>query len=95
MLTKKELCILLFVVIILAVIDIYVYEIVINDVRFSEWLARTLTTILNPIAGIIRLVSRTSRQSLGFYESQYKKEIGKAFENEFSDKKKHLCAIRL
>ena len=92
----KKILAFLLILLLVAVIAFYIYDIVFNDTSPGENFLRMLAVVVACVAGLVRIfVSPRSRKRLGFYETQYAEQIQNAFCSSFRDRKKLLCAIRL
>lgn len=78
----------------LVAVGLYVYGIAVNNEPPTKNLFRMLATICVCISGLIKIKNGGRRQSLKFYEIQFKEQIKDAFKDSFL-KNKLLCAIRL
>lgn len=83
------------IILIIAVIGLYIYEIVVLKKDPMENLFRAVIVAAGCVIGIARLSGKGRRRSLDYYEAMYQKDIGNAFASAFLDRKKLLCAIRL
>ncbi len=93
---KKGIIIAILVVLILAVVVVYVFDIVRNETTPTKHLFSALAAVALCVGGIIRACMPSGkRKSLSFYESQYTDVLKNAFSNSPLNRKKLLCAIRL
>lgn len=93
---KKGIIIAILAVLIIAVVGVYVFDIVRNDTEPTKHLFSALAAVVLCIGGMIRAcVPLGKRKSLSFYESQYTDVLKNAFSNSPFNRKKLLCAIRL
>ena len=80
----------------LAVIGLYVYEVVFLKKPYTENLTRVLAIFVGLIGTMVKLFAgKTRRQPLEFYSKQYDEEIRYAFKDNKLARKKLLCALRL
>ena len=86
-------CILL----ILAVIGYYIYEVAFLAVPFEKNLFRSLLIVAGLIGTMVKLASGTAgrSRSLSFYEKMYAEETAGTFENSPALRKKLMKGIRL
>ncbi len=92
---KKKIVVCVLILLAVAVIAFYVYDIVANDADPTENLLEILGMILTVLAAIIGIFyKKGGRKTLRFYELQYKENIKDAFKNAPSYRKKLLSAIR-
>lgn len=92
---KKRLISALFVLLLVAIIAAYVFDIVANGTPFTKNLFRTISIVFVCVIGFWRVNYSVGRRSLEFYESQYADLLKNAFAQEFMNRKKLLCAARL
>lgn len=88
----------LIVIVILAILGIaayYLYDIFYCHASYKDNLFRVITTMLVLLGVLIRLLSIKGRKKLAVYEKAYEEELGYAFQNRPSLRKKLLCACRL
>ena len=79
-----------------AVIGLYVYEVVFLKKPYTENLTRVSAIFVGLIGTMVKLFAgKARRQSLEFYSKQYDEEIRYAFKDNKLARKKLLCAIRL
>lgn len=83
------------VLLVVAVIGLYVYDVVWNDVPPTKKIFRAGTVALMGILAFVRTFQIKRRKPLAFYESQYADILENAFQTQPFWKKKLLCAIRL
>ena len=86
---------IILILIMLAVVGLYVFELVAYKVEPAKHLFRTLSIVCFCIAGLIRRSGTQSRQSLAFYDAQYRDILQNAFVQQPFWRKKLLCAVRL
>ena len=80
----------------LAVIGLYVYEVVFLKKPYTENLTRFLAIFVGLIGTMVKLFAGNARRRpLEFYSKQYDEDIRYAFKNNKIARKKLLCAIRL
>lgn len=80
----------------LAVIGLYVYEVVFLKKPYTENLTRFLAIFVGLVGTMVKLFAgNTRRRPLEFYSKQYDEDIRYAFKNNKIARKKLLCAIRL
>lgn len=92
---KKILLRVFLILIILAVIGLYIYDCMVNDVPPTKNLFRGCSIICLCIAAFIRTFQVKGRNSLEFYEKQYEDILGRAFSDQPFWRKKLMCAVRL
>lgn len=80
---------------ILAVIGLYIYEVVWLKKPFTENLFRAVMIVCLLLGTLARLIRGGRRQSLEIYEKAYEKELRYAFRDRPMQRKKLLCACRL
>ena len=79
---KKGIIIAILAVLIIAVVGVYVFDIVRNDTEPTKHLFSALAAVVLCIGGMIRAcVPLGKRKSLSFYESQYTDVLKNAFSN--------------
>lgn len=80
----------------IAVIGLYVYEVVFLKKPYTENLTRFLAIFAGLIGTMVKLFAgRGRRQPLEFYSKQYDEDIRYAFKDNTLARKKLLCALRL
>lgn len=80
----------------IAVIGLYVYEVVFLKKPYTENLTRFLAIFVGLIGTMVKLFAgRGRRQPLEFYSKQYDEDIRYAFKDNKLARKKLLCALRL
>lgn len=80
----------------LAVIGLYVYEVVFLKKPYTENLTRFLAIFVGLVGTMVKLFAGNARRRpLEFYSKQYDEDIRYAFKNNKIARKKLLCAIRL
>lgn len=92
---KKNILKVIFLLLFVAIIGFYVFDIVVNHTPFTKNLFRAISTGIICLLGYGRLNYSVGRRSLEFYESQYADLLKNAFSQEFMNRKKLLCAARL
>lgn len=92
---KKNLLRIILVLIMLAVITLYIYDIAVNHAAPTRNLFRAASVVFICLAAIIRTGQARQRNSLEFYEQQYADILEKAFVDQPFWRKKLLCAVRL
>lgn len=92
---KKNLLRIILVLIMLAVIALYIYDIAVNHAAPTNNLFRAASVVFICIAAIIRTGQARQRNSLDFYEQQYADILERAFIDQPFWRKKLLCAVRL
>lgn len=90
----KAICVTLVILLILAMVAVYFYEVLVLKVPYTENLLRSLMVVCAGVGTLIKLCAGTGRKSLLVYEKAYADEIGTAFKNEPRLRKKLLCACR-
>ena len=79
-----------------AIIGLYVYEVVFLKKPYTENLTRFLAIFVGLTGTMVKLFAgNTRRRPLEFYSKQYDEDIRYAFKDNKFAKKKLLCAIRL
>ena len=92
----KKALIAVFILLAIASIGIYVYDIVANGTPYTKNLFKVSIVVVSFGASIAKLLAgRGSRTPLTFYEKQYAKELGGVFARDPKSRKKLLEAIRL
>lgn len=91
---KKTILAVVLVLISLAVIGLYITDLVINNAEPTKNLFRVVIVVVICVLNLIRLNSRNQRQPLEFYASQFDDILHNAFQGKFY-RNKLLCAIRL
>ncbi len=80
----------------LAVIGLYVYEVVFLKKPYTENLTKFLAIFVGLVGTMVKLFAGNSRRRpLEFYSKQYDEEIRYAFKDNKLARKKLLCALRL
>lgn len=86
---------ILVVLLILAMIGFYLYEVIVLKKPVTENLVRVLALLVAAIGTLVKLYGgRTGRGSLQMYEKAYANELGKAFSEDPKRRKKLLNACR-
>jgi len=84
------------VLLMLAIVGLYLYEVLVLKKPYTENLLRCIVIFFGGIGTLVKLWNgQGRRRSLSFYEKAYRQELGKAFQNKPSLRKKLLCAYRL
>ena len=91
---KKNLIRLFWILMILAVLSLYVYDVRVGSASPTQHLFRTLSIVFLCLAGLVR-TGENRRQSLEFYDAQYPEILKDAFTSQPFWRKKLLCAVRL
>lgn len=91
----RGLIVALVVILILAAIGFYFYEILVLKVPYTKNLVRTAVIVISAIMTLVKLLTGTGRKSLSVYEKAYTQELGSAFKEMPALRKKLLCACRL
>ena len=86
---------LIVIILLIAVIGLYAYEVAVLKKDPTENLMRMLIIIAGLVITLLRLRTSRPRRSLDFYEAQYQRELRNAFAGSVLDRKKLLCAVRL
>ena len=92
---KRNLIRILLVLVIIAIVGLYFYDLFVNHTEPTSNLFRTLSVVCICIAGLIRSFSDKSRRSLDFYDKQYPDILKDAFTSQPFWRNKLLCAVRL
>lgn len=96
---RKNINIILTVIIILAIIilvSFYLYDVLYVKTPYDENLFRLLAIVFMLLGTLVRLYNgKGRRKNLSVYEKAYANEIGYAFKNKPTQRKKLLCACRL
>ena len=92
---RKIILRILLVIVILAVIGLYIYEMIANGVPPTQNLFRAGSIILLCVVAFLRTFQSKHKRSLEFYELQYSEILTGAFQTQPFWKKKLLCAVRL
>ena len=88
---KKKIVVCVLILLAVAVIAFYVYDIVVKNADPTKHLLETIGIILTVLVAIISIFYRKGgRKTLRFYELQYKENIKDAFKNAPSYRKKLL-----
>lgn len=77
----------------LAIIGLYLFEILVKGIHFTENLLRTISVVCICIAALLRGNAR--RRNLKFYETAYAKQLENAFRGDAASRKKLVGAYRL
>lgn len=91
----RGLIVALVVILILAAIGFYFYEILVLKVPYTKNLVRSAVIVISAIMTLVKLLTGTGRKSLSVYEKAYTQELGSAFKEMPDLRKKLLCACRL
>lgn len=89
------LCTVLVILLVLASVGYYLYEVLWLKLPYTENLLRMLLVVCAMAGALVKLWKGTGRKSLAVYEKAYAKELGNAFAEDRSRRKKLLCACRL
>ena len=92
---KKHILRAVFIVILVAIIGLYIFDIVVNNTPFTKNLFRTISIALVCCLGFNRVNYSARRRSLQFYESHFADAIRNAFAERKLNRNKLLCAVRL
>ena len=93
--SKIIICVLVALVLV-ALIGLYVYDVVFLKKPYTENLPRFLAIFVGLIGTLVKVFAgNTRRQPLEFYSKKYDEEIRYAFKGNKSARKKLLCALRL
>ncbi|MBQ9839083.1 MAG: tetratricopeptide repeat protein [Oscillospiraceae bacterium] len=92
---KKNIVRAVLIILIIAIIGFYVYDLVVNHSAPIKNLFRTLSIVFLCLAGLVRTFSGGSRRSLDSYAALYPDILEHAFETQPFWQKKLLCAVRL
>ena len=93
--TLNIIFIVIVILFILAVVALYLYDVIWMKTHFTQNLFRTLSIVIILTLTLIRLIFGQGRKSLEIFERAYEKELGAAFQNAPFQRKKLLCACRL
>lgn len=85
---------LIFVLLMIAIIALYVVDIVYNQVSPTKNLFRTISIFCICIVGLLK-TRGSGRRSLDFYDTQYSEILKDAFVTQPFYRRKLLCAVRL
>lgn len=77
----------------LAIIGLYLFEVFVKDVHFTENLLRTISVVCVCIAALLR--GNRRRRNLKFYEKAYARQLENAFREDAASRKKLVAAYRL
>lgn len=92
----KKALIVIFILLAIASIGFYVYDITANGTPYTENLFKVVIVVVSFGASIAKLLSgSTSKTPLSFYEKHYAKELDGVFTRDPKTRKKLLEAIRL
>lgn len=92
----RKIIIFTVILLIIATVAFYVIDVTVYDNDIAKNLPRMLVILGSEIICLVRLLFGSGRRrNLAFYESEYAREIEGAFKDEYMNKKKLLCAIRL
>jgi len=84
------------VLLMLAIVGLYLYEVLVQNKPYTENLARGLVILCGGIGTLVKLWNgQGRRRSLAFYEKAYREELGKAFQSKPALRKKLIGAYRL
>ena len=92
---KKTILRILLICIVLAVMALYLYDLIVNREPPTKNLVRICCLILLCAVAFVRTFQPGYKRSLSFYEMQYADILGNAFQSQPFWKKKLLCATRL
>ena len=92
---KKIIVLILVILVIIADIGLYLYEVLIKHQSPTENLLRTIAIFCAGLSTIFKLYKPRKRKSLNFYAIQYANILDKAFTGRKKVYKKLLSAIRL
>ena len=92
---KKNILKTVFVVLLIAIIGFYIFDVVVNQIPFTKNLFRTISISAMCLFGFGRLNYSVGRRPLKFYESAHAKVIRTAFNGQVMNRNKLLCALRL
>ena len=91
----KKLVVVLLVLLIVASVGFYVYDIIANQTPYTENLLKVVLVVVSLGFSIAKVFTRgDSRKSLDFYEKSYAKELEGVFAREPKSRKQLLEAIR-
>lgn len=85
----------LLILLIVAIVAFYVYDLAVNKTEPTEHLFRTLSIVFLCLAGLVRTFGGRKRRSLDYYDAQYPDILKEAFVSQPLWRKKLLCAVRL
>ena len=93
----RKIFIAIAIILILAIIAYYVYDITINGTPPTENLVKMIIPVIGLILSVAKVLTRSpqKRKPLVIYEERYKEELYGAFADSPKDRKKLLSAIRL
>lgn len=83
------------VLLMLAVVAFYLYDILAIGTPYTHNLFRSLALLCLLAGTLVKLINGRGRKSLEVYEKAYAEELGYAFKNKPLQRKKLLCACRL
>ena len=92
---KKTILSIIYVLLLLAIIGLYIFDVVVNQTPFTKNLFRTISIAFLCLVGFGRLNYSVGRKNLQVYESHYADVIRSAFQGQFMNRNKLLCAARL
>lgn len=86
---------IVFILLFIAIIGFYVFDVVVNQTPFTRNLFRTVSIAAMCLFGYGRLNYSVGRKPLKFYESAHAKLLRGTFEGQPMNRNKLLCALRL
>lgn len=92
---KKNIVRVILILLMVAIIGLYIYDLVVMQSKPTDHLFRTLSIVFICLAGIVRTFSGGNRRSLNFYDGLYPEILKDAFADQPFWRKKLLCAVRL
>lgn len=92
---KKKLLSLLLIVLLVAIVGLYIMDIMLNQTPFTRNLFRTISIACICLIGYGRINYSVGRRTLQFYESAFADAIKQAFAGQVLNRNKLLCAVRL
>ena len=91
---KKTILRIIFILLIIAIVSFYIYDLAVNHTEPTKHLFRTISIVCICCAGLLRTRGQ-GRKSLSFYDRKYDEILRNAFVAQPFWRKKLLCAVRL
>lgn len=92
---KSAIWVVVLTLLILAIVGLYLYEVLWLDVPYTEHLLRSVLIVSSLVVTMCRLLAGRGKTGLAVYENAYAQELGNAFADQPSLRKKLLRACRL
>ncbi len=91
---KRNLILILMIVILVVCIGAYIYDIVFNNAPYQKNLVKVILVVVLILISMFRMFKGGNRANLDFYEKAYEKELGSAFAHTPALRKKLISATR-